>query len=182
LEDLFPGFIALYDDTNWKKPLRSVLYWYLRANNTSEGAGVDGGIILAQAALEKLAWVHLVENAQVVTAKQFRSWRPTSKRIAELLIHTGISVSIPKKLGVLTRLAMRYRWTCGPMALAEVRNDLVHAEEKHLGDDEKPFFEIWSLAQQYIELVLLRLANYNGKYTDRISAKWVGETTKVPWA
>jgi hypothetical protein len=61
LEDAFPGVAALFKNPHWRRELRVILYWYLRANNTVEGPGVDGGIILSQAALEKLAWVYLVE-------------------------------------------------------------------------------------------------------------------------
>ena len=79
LEELFGGFFSLYKNHLWKRALRDVLYWYLRANNTSEGAGVDGGIILAQAALEKLAWVYLVHDAKIVAKKQFAAWQAYSE-------------------------------------------------------------------------------------------------------
>jgi hypothetical protein len=92
LEQLYPGFAAQLANPLWKGPLRAVLYWYLRANNTSEGAGVDGGIILAQAALEKLAWVYLVEDIPAVSTKSFESWN-TTKKIAELLRHMGIPLT-----------------------------------------------------------------------------------------
>lgn len=141
---------------------------------------MDGGIILAQAALEKLAWVYLVEHAQVVTARQFRSC-PASKRIAELLNQMNIPIKISAKSRILRRNAKRHGWADGPRALTEVRNELVHTEKKYLVSREKPFFEAWSLAQRYIELVILRLANYRGQYTDRIAAEWAGQTTKVPW-
>jgi hypothetical protein len=182
LEELFPGFLRLSKDPQWKKALPEILYWYLRANNTSEGAGVDGGIILAQAALEKLAWVHLVEDAKVLTARQFEALGSASRKIAELLIYLNIPRDIPAKLRRLRRIAKKNKWGDGPTALTGIRNDLIHAQVKYLEGRGDPFFETWSLAQRYIELVVLRLAKYSGRYTDRISAEWVGETTKVPWA
>jgi hypothetical protein len=181
LEEAFPGFLALFKDANWRRPAREVIYWYLRANNTSEGAGVDGGIILAQAALEKLSWVYLVDDVQTVTAAGFKSWR-TAKKISELLSRMNIPSDIPSELGKLNRIASQYGWADGPTALAEIRNDLVHAEQKYMRGRDSPFADAWLLAQRYIELAILRIARYSGRYTDRISAKWVGETTKVPWA
>jgi hypothetical protein len=182
LGEVFPGFAGLFKDPHWKRHLRAVLYWYLRANNTVEGPGVDGGIILSQAALEKLAWVYLVQYSQAVTAPQYSRLRPASRRLAALFSHMNIPTDIPAELLVLTAMAKKHGWTDTPMALTEVRNDLTHAEEKYLTGSGAAFFEVWSLAQRYIELVVLHLAGHAGQYTDRISAKWVTETTKVPWA
>jgi hypothetical protein len=93
-----------------------------------------------------------------------------------------IPSGLPTKLRALTRLAKKHAWSDAPTALTEIRNDLVHAKDKYLMGTGAPFFDAWSLSQRYIELAILRLAGYEGHYTDRISAKWVGETTKVPWA
>lgn len=181
LEELYPGFAALLAAPLWKGPLRAVLYWYLRANNTSEGAGVDGGIILAQAALEQLGWVYLVEDKKAVSAQKFDSWN-TAKKIAELLRHMDIPLDIPVQSRRLARIAKTNGWSDGPTALVKIRNDLVHAEQRYLEGRDNAFFDAWSLAQRYIELVILRLAGYTGHYTDRISARWVGEVARVPWA
>jgi hypothetical protein len=183
LEELFPGFFALFKNALWRKDLREVLYWYLRANNTSAGAGVDGGVILAQAALEKLAWVYLVDDVRAITAAAFKSkaW-PAVRKIKELLTHMQIPTEIPTQLVGLCRVAKMYGWADGPTALVEIRNDLVHAERKYRRGCGNPLADGWLLAQRYIEMVILHLTNYTGHYTDRISAKWVGETTKVPWA
>ena len=142
---------------------------------------MDGGIILAQAALEKLSWVYLVDDVQSVTAAKFKSWR-TAKKISELLSRMNIPSDIPLQLWKLNRIASQYGWADGPTALVEIRNDLVHAERKYKKGHDSPFADAWLLAQRYIELVLLRIARYSGRYTDQIAAKWVGETTKVPWA
>jgi hypothetical protein len=183
LEELFPGFFALFKNVLWRKSLREVLYWYLRANNTSAGAGVDGGVILAQAALEKLGWAYLVDDVQAVTAAAFKSraW-PAVRKITELMTHMHIPIEIPAQLRGLNRVAKMYGWANGPAALVGIRNDLVHAERKYKRGYGNPLADAWFLAQRYIEMVILHLANYNGHYTDRISAKWVGEITKVPWA
>lgn len=90
LEDLFPGFFKLCRDPVWQRPLRESMYLYLRANNTS-GAGVDGGLILAQATLEKMAWVHCVDSKRLYSAAHFDSRAmPARRKIAALLQDLGI--------------------------------------------------------------------------------------------
>jgi hypothetical protein len=92
----------------------------------------------------------------------------------------GLNIPVPSRR--LAKIAKTHRWPDGPTALVKIRNDLVHAERRYLKGRDNPFFEAWSLAQRYIELVILRLAGYSGDYTDRIAARWVGEVTRVPWA
>jgi hypothetical protein len=170
-------------DKLWGQALKEIMYWYLRANNTP-GVGVDGGIILAQAALEKLAKIYLVDQIRIVSAKDFRNDKRTwsaAKSIAELLRRMAIPLDIPAELSTLQRMGKRYSWRDGPTALAEVRNDLVHADPRYAGHLDRPFFEAWQLAQWYVELVILGLAGYRGQYTNRISARMVGEITNVPW-
>ena len=182
LEEVFPGFAGLFKDPHWKRHLRAVLYWYLRANNTAEGPGVDGGIVLSQAALEKLAWVYLVEYSRAITPQQYSQLGSASKRLATLFSHMNIPTDIPAELQMLTSMAKKHGWNDAPEALTKVRNDLTHAEEKFLTGSDAPFYDAWSLAQRYIELAVLHLAGHAGQYTDRISAEWITQTTKVPWA
>jgi hypothetical protein len=179
LEDIFPGFFQLCRDPIWERPLRESMYLYLRANNTS-GAGVDGGLIMAQATLEKIAWVYCVESKKLYSETHFSSrGMPASKRIAALLQALGIPLQIPRKLQTLTSAARRNKWQDGPDALVRVRNEVVHAQRRY---PRSPIFEAWRLAQWYIELVILRLAGHSGYYIDRTSADHVGDITKVPWA
>jgi hypothetical protein len=183
LEESFPGFFALFENPHWRTPLREILYWYLRSNNSSEGGGVDGGIILAQAALEQLAWIYLVKDKQIISANAFKSksW-PTAASIYHFLEHMKIQTKIPTQLRALRRIAKKKQWPNGPTAIVKVRNELVHPEKAQKASQGQLFGEGWLLAQRYIELAILRLAEYDGHYSDRISAKWSSETTKVPWA
>jgi hypothetical protein len=178
LEDIFPGFLRLCHDAVWQERLRESMYLYLRANSTS-GAGVDGGLILAQATLEKMAWIHCVDSKKLYPAQKFSSSAmPARKKIAALLQDLGIPLRIPHKLRTLTSAAKKKSWN-GPDALVQVRNEVVHAQQRY---PRPPFFEAWRLAQWYIELVILGLAGHSGYYIDRISAHHTRDITKVPWA
>jgi len=60
LEAVFLGFIKKWKNKIWNEPIEVAIYWYLRSN-TMEG-GIDGAIILAQSALELLAYTFIVEE------------------------------------------------------------------------------------------------------------------------
>jgi hypothetical protein len=61
LAKLYPGFTALLHDPHLAKPAKDALYWYLMSNRAGTGAGVDSGIILSQAALERLATAYVAK-------------------------------------------------------------------------------------------------------------------------
>jgi hypothetical protein len=72
----------------------------------------------------------------------------------------------------------------GPELVTEVRNKLVHPPRR-LNGPEWPspdvIIEAWELSMWYLELVLLRVLEYSGSYTSRITAKAYGDTSPVPW-
>jgi hypothetical protein len=49
---LFPTFMKKWENTDWRDALDEIIYWYLNANHSPRG--IDAGIILTQAALERL--------------------------------------------------------------------------------------------------------------------------------
>ena len=179
LEDIFPGFFDLCRNPLWKERLRETIYLYLRANDT-RGAGVDGGLILAQATLEKIAWIHCVESRGLYSAQHFGSRAmPARRKIAALLQDLGIPLRFPPRLRALASAARKNGWQDGPEAIVHIRNEVVHAERRYA---RPPFSEAWRLAQWYIELALLSLAGHSGYYVDRIAAEHTGDISKVPWA
>jgi hypothetical protein len=73
-------------------------------------------------------------------------------------------------------------WADGPEAITRVRNELVHPKGRLPIKVGSVVPDTWRLAQQYIELLILRLAGYRGEFSNRLTAKWIGEVEKVPWA
>jgi hypothetical protein len=59
LSALYPGFLSLICDGDLGKAVSNALYWYLRSNRGGDGAGIDSGIILSQAALERVSSAYL---------------------------------------------------------------------------------------------------------------------------
>jgi hypothetical protein len=180
IADVFPGFLKRWQDEIWRDSIETAIYWYIRSN-TSEG-GIDGSIILAQAALELLAWTLLVDDKKKVSYVEFNKM-PAAKKITLLLSECSIPLEMPSTLSELNGLKKRFGWD-GPKAFTEIRNFLVHPgdKRKRLAGKKLPLAEVWQLGLWYIELVLLYLFGHVGYYADRLRKDaWVGQVDLVPW-
>lgn len=168
LANVFPGFWRRYQERG--EELRTVITLYLDSNlGRGHGVGLDGGLILTQAALERMA--HGVGG------------KKTGKRIAKALVKNGIgeealplrSDSCPE----LARLATEHGWKHGPHALVEVRNEVVHPSQKYGRLSSRAYYEAWNLGQWYLELMLLSQFEARGEYGNRLTQKWVGEVERL---
>jgi hypothetical protein len=88
-----------------------------------------------------------------------------------------IPPEIPSNLSALHARPGK-KWLDGMDAITGIRNSLIHpsAHEQVL---DFTYFEAWKLSLWYIDLVLLRLCRYSGKYANRLNQGWV---EPVPWA
>ena len=133
-----------------------------RSNSTA--AGVDGAIILTQAAFELLAWQMLVQDSKLLSEDNFRSLNAEGQ-IRVLLGRLGIPLAIPVGLVELLKIAKELNRSCGPHALVAIRNQLVHPSKKRgkaQGAKEYPYYESWLLGLHLLELCILRLCHYEG--------------------
>jgi hypothetical protein len=181
LTGVFPGFLSLYKSGFWAMELRRVVHWYVSSNQAL--GGVDGALILAYTALELLAWVTLVEDWQVLSKSKFKDLKGGAQ-IEALLDTFAIPTTVPTELTVLAPLAQAEGWS-GPASLSAMRNSCVHPEKRDAASTapEMTKVDVWQLALWYIELVLLRLCDYNGTYVNRVRRDgWRVSTTKVPWS
>jgi hypothetical protein len=143
---------------------------YLNSNLGSEGVGIDGGLILTQAALERLS--HQEEGN-------------TGEKIAVAIEKLGIPRDIPPSCSELLGLQPKVQTqkkeslTNGPRALVRIRNDIVHPEQTYNNISPKAYYEAWNLGQWYIESILLKLCEYSGEYGHRITRKWRGEVESL---
>lgn len=181
LESAYPGFSRRWNEEYWREVISTAVYWYLRSNAAGSGAGVDGGVILTQAALEKVAWARLVEEWKSLSGKGFGRLYP-SDQLRLLLSRMGAPLSIPSAMSGLVSLGSGSNWD-GPRTFTECRNDLVHASKgKWSAGQRVPYFEVWNLGQWYLELALLHLSGFDDVYWDRSRlGGWVGEVQEVPW-
>jgi hypothetical protein len=180
LVDLFPGFMAKWNHEDWREALHEVIYWYLNANYSSRG--IDAGIILTQAAIERLSHELAVRDRRLLSVNGFRDIRASDK--FRLLFSTlGIPLDIPVETSELQRLASnsQMNWLDAPHALTEIRNSLVHPEHKHRGQFRNVYYEAWNLGLWYLEMSILAICGYSGTYGNRLKQRWVGQIEEVPW-
>jgi hypothetical protein len=176
LSDIVPIFMTKWSDPQWRQALSYAIYWFVRAN--SAGAGSDGSLILSQAALEILSWTYLVRCAGM-SRSAFKSLKATGA-IREILTRMGIPPDIPTSLTALQTLSKGSALTDGVGAIVYIRNALVHPEK---GNAALPVTEAWVLAQRFIELIILKLCEFNGEHANRtVSPRWIGQVERVPWA
>jgi hypothetical protein len=180
LPQVFPGFVTLWMSNLWQKPLSDALYWYLGASDRRVGIGVDTGLILAQTALELLAWNYCVLDRKMISSSAFQPRRLSAADKLRLLASSlNIPLGIPPNLPALHAKRGK-KWIDGMEAITDIRNSLVHPAAKQQLLDST-YFEAWKLSLWYIDLVLLRLCRHSGQYANRLSQRWGGQVELVPW-
>ena len=182
-ELLFPLFAKRWQQSEeWRDCLHSAIYWYVQANTSGGSPGIDAAIILAQSALERLAYHYLVVDRQMISGKGFDDLR-ASDRLRLLFSICGISNEItdatPDIRQVNDTFRKESRWVDSPHAITDIRNSLVHPVSKKKVHD--CYVDAWRLSLWYLELSVLALCGYDDTYTSRLTAKCVTESEKVPW-
>ena len=171
LSKAFSGFWRIVGQTTDApdNPVRVALYWYLRSN---ESDVLQAGIILTQAALERLAH-------QLLPNEKYETLKNAAERIRAVLKEVAIDPAIPQSCRELRKVAQ----VDGPEILTKIRNDLVHAE-MCTNVSLEAYLEARDLGQWYVELLLLKLFGYEGQYANRLAYTYEGiwKPELVPWA
>ena len=171
LSRAFPGFWRIVGQTTDAPddPVRVALYWYLRSN---ESNALQAGIILTQAALERLA-------RQLLPNEKYETLKNATERIRAVLEEVGIDPVIPQSCKELREVAQ----VDGPEILTKIRNDLAHAKMR-TNVSLEAYLEGRDLGQWYVELLLLKLFGYEGQYANRLAYNYEGiwDPEDVPWA
>ena len=180
LASLFPGFMKRWTDKDWHEALGEVIYWYLNANKTP--LSLAAGIILAQAAIERMSYEFSVKEKKLITLEGFKNlW--TSDKFRLLFSSLKIPLEIPSDTPQLQKLACKgqMNWLDTPHALTEIRNSLVHPEHKKREQLNAVHYEAWNLMLWYLEMGLLAICGYSGTYGNRLKQRWIGQVEDVPW-
>jgi hypothetical protein len=180
LTEVFPGFVKLWTNELWRQPLAHALYWYLGAGDRGVGIGVDTGLILAQTALEGLAWTYCVQERRMVSASAFKPrGLSASDKLRLLATSLSIPTGIPAELTALHSKPGK-KWDDAMDAITGIRNSLVHSDATEQLPDNS-YYDAWRLSLWFIDMVLLRLCGHTGKYANRLASRWTGSVTPVPW-
>jgi len=182
LNGLFSGFLEKCSDPSWRSTLRKALGWLVQANSSL--VAHETKIVMAQITLELLAWVELVENRRLHSRSDFGRLSAAG-RIRSLLHHLNIPSGVPLHCQELMSLQDGEAFD-GPGILVRLRNALVHATgDSRALTSSLSGLHLWTagqLALQYVELAILALCGYQGKYARRAWRGWRGEDEAfVPW-
>ena len=181
-EELFPLFSQYWQRSpESAELLHSVIYWYAQANTKGGYPAIDAALILAQAALERLAHFYVLEEKKAVSAEGFEKLRASDKlRILFALLH--IPVAFPDFLQPSTkRVIASAKLQDVPHFIIEMRNQEVHPKEKYKDESKELTYDAWRLGLWCIELSVLAICGYQGKYWNRIAARSRQVTEWVPW-
>lgn len=72
----------------------------------------------------------------------------------------------------LSKFSNLHQYLEDPRTFVEIRNDFVHPSAKHGPISLEVQGEAWNLGQWYIELLLLKLIGYKGRYWNRTESQF----------
>jgi len=178
LSTLLPKFFDRWKDPVWKASLQRAIRYYADA---SVMGTLERNLVLAQVALEALAFAYLVKASKQLTSNQFKA--PVSRHIRQFLRDMGIPTTIPRTFYGLRKVRANSPWD-GPAAIAWLRNDIVHAANHRVQSRRwKLWYQGWQLAMWYLELAVLAVVKYDGVYRNRLAGHPErGAVESVPWA
>ncbi|GAB3171648.1 hypothetical protein [Telluribacter humicola] len=159
----------------WKEDkdfLISTIHWYVESNSNS--GFTDGSIMMAQTAIELLYNWWIVERKKMILGKDSASITASNK-IRLLLSQINLSNGVPSSLTHLSKLIKPSESIDAPDAIVQIRNSIVHSQEekrkKLTNIDPKAKFEALQLSLWYIEMALLRILEYKGKFNNRVNVE-----------
>jgi hypothetical protein len=181
MAELYPLFVQRMKDPDWREAIEQSIYWNVRSEMSF--VGPDGGCILLQTVLGRLAWQVLVIDKRSLSEDGF-SKLPAADQLRLLLSACSIPLEIPQHLTDLQKMANEQNWSDGPRAFVAVRNRLVHPPKAKMRRGRSwPYYQAYLLGKWYLDLVILSTCQYKGLYANRTRIRrWIGEVEPVPWA
>jgi hypothetical protein len=185
LNELWQEFYRIWRTEGDKDFLISAIHWYVEANAVS--GFVEGAIIMAQTALELIYNWLLIEKKKLLNGKDAENISASNK-IRLLLSYLNVGNEIPDNFTYLRSISEQLKTIDAPDILVRIRNGIVHSQENkrkelvNMADEVK--YEALDLSLWYIELSLLFILKFKGKYSDRSSISFsspVPDEVLVPW-
>ena len=180
LDRLFPVFALRWQQSaQWQRCLRVAIRWYVETNTASNGRlYLDSAIILAQSALEQLAFQYLVIDRKMISPEGYDRLK-ASDRLRLLFTCLYLPIAIDDATPEILQAAPGLRWRDAAHALTDIRNELVHPSSKRVV--AKCLFDAWTLSLWYLELSVLALCGYDDSYISRLSKSMWKHPENVPW-
>lgn len=183
LNESWKNFFEIWKLLDEEDFLNSAIHWYLEANSDSI---IDNSIILTQIGLELVYNWFVIENKKMLIGKDAENISAANK-IRLLLSQIGLKNELPIHFTELNSYLIQNNLPDGIEAFVQIRNTLVHSQEerrKKLSSvDPIVLYQVHELGLWYLELAILRVIDFRGKYCFRCSdKKWSGQNEiSVPW-
>jgi hypothetical protein len=176
LGDVFSALIERRSKPEWREPIDRLIYMYVEANDRPP----DVGITLAQAALEHMAWLVLVNDRRLISEEGFGKLAAADQ--LRLLVATlGIPYAMPGSLPALASLTRPGKaLTDGPDRITYIRNAFMHPPRggRRNPASSEVVVDAWKLSLWYVELGILALLGFRQGYRNRLEG---GDRQRVPW-
>lgn len=166
LSQVWPGFYALSQRSEWQEKLQIVIAWYVAANEQGTSASNDIRICMAESALELIVALEKIPKGR----------RKISEQIE--LLASDSNLDLP--LEIPTNLVALSEYNSIAEAIVRLRNEVVHAKSKETIRDGT-WLQGWRLSMWYLDLIILKLCNHNGEYANRLAKRFIGNLEAVPW-
>lgn len=182
LDEIWIVFSDLWKNSNDRDFLISAIHWYVEANMNS--GYIEGSIIMSQVALELIYNWLVIEKKRLLIGKDSESISASNK-IRLLLSQINGNSQTPETFKDLKAfIKSNNEIIDGVEAFVQIRNALIHSQEEKRKKLTKISsgvkYEVKQLAIWYIELSLLYIFKYRGKYYNRCSGKlWAGEGEEI---
>jgi len=181
IDDMWKIFSTIWKNEDGKNFLISAIQWYVQANSSS--LSVEGLIIMAQTGLELIYNYLLIEKNKLLVGSDAETISAANK-IRLLLSHLNLRTAVPKAFTHLKEISE----IDAPEVFVQIRNAIVHSREKNRKKLLK--VNIWAKSEAlqlgiwYIELSLLKILEFNGRYYNRtIRDQYPSKCEQfVPWA
>jgi hypothetical protein len=175
---IFPTIVEKLNDNLWGGVLKRVFSWYF---DSMDSTYIENKIVAVQIALEILAWTFIVEENEIMDGSVFDKLRASDK--LRLMLY---ELSIPREIEGIAYLSDFKSYKDGSHLFTDIRNEIVHPKKgKQSKEKASSSSKHWvlMLGRQYLELSILRILDYKGKYYNLLSKKeWLPETLEdVPW-
>jgi hypothetical protein len=185
LNDLWQAFSDIWKNKDSRDFIILAIHWYVEANSTA--AFADGSIVMTQIALELIYNWLIIESKKMLIGKDSENISAANK-IRLLLSQLNIDYSIPEHFTNLQSFAKtKSDGIDGPESFVRIRNAIIHSQEEKRKEiitlHHMVKYEALQLGIWYIELALLYIFKFQGKYYNRcLGAQWAGAgEVDVPW-
>lgn len=185
INDLWKSFRNIWNNSDNKSFLTYLIHWYVESNGNTRFS--EGSIILAQTALELVYNWWIVENKKMILGRDSENISASNK-IRLLISQLNITSQVPKAFNKLQEFVNSTDTVNdAPDAIVYIRNAIVHSqEEKRKKLSAIHYMAIYEALQVfiwYIELSLLCILDYQGKYSNRCSESKIQSHSEVlvPW-